>query len=530
MIEFVDPRANPKPPAQRSVPLVAESLDEVEDLHRLCGEGRIYDIETWIKAGRPVQLAPEARPRGRRISTALQIALEAGQQSLLLLLLCNGYRLDLEPVCPLTRALAARRWDYVDLFWRWGADPRRVSADTIFDTYNSALFDRFHTAGVDFLAHHALADALGNHTSNKPLFGWTRRHRESDPRIQVELNMALRHHADQGNLKGVHLCLWAGADAHAPTRDLPSGYRRRAAGDGEDYDEEEGWTAVQEAVAGGHVELLPVLKPDPTRDDFEDLYRWARDSRTVEALAAIAPPGNVGPVIQNHLLFLDSRMPGLAHYRGATRALEALFRVGGRWVETTVDEIKAIRHGLKKAYDSEFVEVLKLLAQDDYCSPEILRELGRSASLRERMIKVGLLQSPRVRKVSSTEDPPCIPGARNILVKFGIPVPEKNRPTKGERLVPPLVTVGRPHWNGTILRLDRQSFYERVWAEPVDALAKSWGLSGRGLAKICERVGVPVPPRGYWARVQHGQHPRRTPLREVPHPAEVLIRLPPQPS
>lgn len=78
--------------------------------------------------------------------------------------------------------------------------------------------------------------------------------------------------------------------------------------------------------------------------------------------------------------------------------------------------------------------------------------------------------------------------------------------------------------------MDRQSLYDRVWVEPLDSPPKSWGLSGRGLAKICERVGIPVPPRGYWARVQPGQHPRRTPLREVPHPAEVLIRLPHQAS
>jgi hypothetical protein len=52
--------------------------------------------------------------------------------------------------------------------------------------------------------------------SNKPLFGFAKRHRETDPRMQVELNIALDHHAHEGNLKGVHLYLWAGADPHAP--------------------------------------------------------------------------------------------------------------------------------------------------------------------------------------------------------------------------------------------------------------------------------------------------------------------------
>ena len=68
--------------------------------------------------------------------------------------------------------------------------------------------------------------------------------------------------------------------------------------------------------------------------------------------------------------------------------------------------------------------------------------------------------------------------------------------------------------------------HERVWAELVYTLAKSWGLSGRGLAKACKRAGVPVPPRGYWARVQNGQRPRWTVLREASHPVEILVNLP----
>ena len=40
-------------------------------------------------------------------------------------------------------------------------------------------------------------------------------------------------------------------------------------------------------------------------------------------------------------------------------------------------------------------------------------------------------------------------------------------------------------------------------------LAKDWGLSDRGLGKACRRLLVPVPPRGYWARLEAGQKPGR---------------------
>ena len=58
----------------------------------------------------------------------------------------------------------------------------------------------------------------------------------------------------------------------------------------------------------------------------------------------------------------------------------------------------------------------------------------------------------------------------------------------------------------------RKELYERVWEEPVDTLAREYGLSNVGLGKACRRHDIPVPPRGYWARKAAGQKPRRPPL------------------
>lgn len=52
--------------------------------------------------------------------------------------------------------------------------------------------------------------------------------------------------------------------------------------------------------------------------------------------------------------------------------------------------------------------------------------------------------------------------------------------------------------------LNKQQLYELVWEVPMLELARRYGLSDRGLAKICERNGIPVPPRGYWARKRAG--------------------------
>jgi hypothetical protein len=69
------------------------------------------------------------------------------------------------------------------------------------------MLERFRSLGVNLTAGHELAEALAYHTSNKPLFGFAKRHREHDPAVQTELNIALAHHAAEDSEKGVQLSL-----------------------------------------------------------------------------------------------------------------------------------------------------------------------------------------------------------------------------------------------------------------------------------------------------------------------------------
>ena len=68
--------------------------------------------------------------------------------------------------------------------------------------------------------------------------------------------------------------------------------------------------------------------------------------------------------------------------------------------------------------------------------------------------------------------------------------------------------------NQNPLTLTRQQLYDLVWSKPVRDVAKDFGMSDVALAKRCRAVRVPIPPRGYWARVAAGQKPRKTPLRK----------------
>lgn len=62
------------------------------------------------------------------------------------------------------------------------------------------------------------------------------------------------------------------------------------------------------------------------------------------------------------------------------------------------------------------------------------------------------------------------------------------------------------------IRIHRAALYEQVWAQPMIAVAKTYGISNVGLAKICTRLRVPVPGRGYWQRLRNGKPVRKLAL------------------
>lgn len=53
-------------------------------------------------------------------------------------------------------------------------------------------------------------------------------------------------------------------------------------------------------------------------------------------------------------------------------------------------------------------------------------------------------------------------------------------------------------------------------------VAPEFGLSGNGLAKLCRREGIPVPERGYWAKLARGKRVKRPPLKPSPGNSETL--------
>lgn len=65
---------------------------------------------------------------------------------------------------------------------------------------------------------------------------------------------------------------------------------------------------------------------------------------------------------------------------------------------------------------------------------------------------------------------------------------------------------------------ERQKLFDEVWTTPVTKLAQAYGLSDVGLRKICVSLDVPLPPRGYWAKLAAGKKVPKPPLHQTTAP------------
>jgi hypothetical protein len=73
--------------------------------------------------------------------------------------------------------------------------------------------------------------------------------------------------------------------------------------------------------------------------------------------------------------------------------------------------------------------------------------------------------------------------------------------------------------------MTRSEFYSLVWSSPLTALAPQFSVSDVALKNTCKKFGIPVPPRGYWAKLQAGKPTTKVslPPRAVGMNDEVVI-------
>lgn len=59
---------------------------------------------------------------------------------------------------------------------------------------------------------------------------------------------------------------------------------------------------------------------------------------------------------------------------------------------------------------------------------------------------------------------------------------------------------------------EREKLYEEVWSDPVTKVAIPYGVSDVAIRKVCKSLCIPLPPRGYWAKLRAGKEVMKEPL------------------
>lgn len=61
---------------------------------------------------------------------------------------------------------------------------------------------------------------------------------------------------------------------------------------------------------------------------------------------------------------------------------------------------------------------------------------------------------------------------------------------------------------------NREQLYAEIWESPLIKVAPKYGISAVALGKICRKLQIPLPGRGYWAQKEFGKAAAQTPLPE----------------
>lgn len=62
---------------------------------------------------------------------------------------------------------------------------------------------------------------------------------------------------------------------------------------------------------------------------------------------------------------------------------------------------------------------------------------------------------------------------------------------------------------------NREELYNEIWEQPLVKVAAKYGISAVMLGKVCRKLQIPLPGRGYWAKKEFGKSVERFPLKEA---------------
>ena len=454
------------------------SPEESRELIKICQSGKLYAIRDWISAGKSLRTASETK------KTVLSVAIKTGFHSLVELI--APHETQEAKNRGLADAVRQKRLDLVELLVACGAEIKAVPFTDVLLGWEPRIIQFFIDNGADIITGSPFAVAFGEkiRTALRPFLQCKRRYPELADALQEQADRALRKFAYDGDLKWVSLMMWAGADPRS--RGLMLGDEQF--GRTEEERAELAATTLMEACYQENVDVLRKLKPDPSLDNLTELLNCAAGLSQKEIIKYLLELGaqpndkanGASTAMDRCLLHLPHEsIDALIHRRQVSswevrRSMESLSELakhGAIWQPDDSRKMDYIRRGLYQVNPEVTVDLLELFVKIKCCSAETIQLLLRTARIRQHLKPFG---------------------QRLLRLRLDLRTPRE----KAEHA---RIEAERAQINATqeayllATRYNRERLYEEVWSEPVIVVAKRYGLSDVGLAKICKKLDIPRP-------------------------------------
>jgi hypothetical protein len=474
------------------------STTEAKQLLQLCKTGRLFDVQSWINSGNSLSIPAELK------TTPLKVALDTGFHSLVELLVSNEPSQDLKNRA-LRHALTHKRKDLIELLVSHGAEISSVPFVEVLLLWDPTIIRYFLDHGADFIAGYPFAEAFAERirTALGPWRECKEKYPHLAPQLQEQADRALRYFCFKDDLKWVSLLMWAGAD---PRSSGPYW------GDDEDLEDEDYSSALTAAAYSKNVKILQRLKPDARTDDLDNLLARAATFGRIETVRYLLdlgakpndkPDGGssaLGKCLSSSFQFRSFGY-GDGWYGIRSKAskysvsdsldtFRLLLEHGALWRPDEAREVGWVRRNLYECEPDVTLEVVERLVKHSAGLQETINKLVRTPAMKIHL-------EPVARRLTQMKF--------DVRTRAQKAEDERHERLYRQRLLQQLAR-----------RYDREKIYQEIWSEPIQHVAKRYKLSDVGLAKVCRKLNIPRPGRGYWAIKAAGKTTaRRPPLPEL---------------
>jgi hypothetical protein len=463
------------------------SAEKATDLIRLCRQGKLHDVEAWIKARTSLSVPADFK------NSPLEEAVETGFHSLVHLLARNEEQQQVKNKA-LQKATELRRFELVEVLVDEGARVPEIPFLCALRTRDPRIIQFYLDHGANVVAEHPFAEAFCERirTVLRPFINHRNTHPELAQHLQEQLNSALRHFCHEGDSKWVSLLMSAGADPRS---------REPRHGDADDPECYE--TALQIASSGESVEVLKRLRPNREADDLDDLLVCASIFPRNEIIAYLLERGANPNKKENgasealdrclwniHFKTLSRRDSGLGlsafSFYGVFDCIRLLARKGAIWKPEDSRHMNRVRKTFYECDPDVIIDWLKIIKETECATPDTLHSFLSTPSMKEHLAnKKWWLAHLKMKDL--------------LFPKPRLPDLAKMSRGRGPIRSPSVSLQLRTRFN-------RADLYRKVWEMPVSTVAKEFGISDVALAKTCKKLFIPLPGRGYWAQRTAGKN------------------------